>query len=72
MNDRKPMQLRLPTHLAEFIRCEAQENYTSRNAEVVRAVMLLKELKTLRAAHGDMTERAALRAAMDRATQPTT
>lgn len=38
MNDRKPMQLRLPTELKAWIAAQAYENGSSQNSEVIRAV----------------------------------
>ncbi len=32
------MTVRIPTEMAEFIKREAKENYTSRNAEIVRTI----------------------------------
>jgi len=38
MNDRKPMQLRLPTDLKAWIKAEADRNGSSQNSEVIRAI----------------------------------
>lgn len=38
MKDRKPMQLRLPTDLKDWIKAEAEKNGSSQNSEVIRAV----------------------------------
>jgi predicted HicB family RNase H-like nuclease len=50
MTDRKPLQLRLPSDLKDWLALQAEKNGSSQNSEVIRA----------------------LRAAMDRNTQPTT
>ncbi|SFB82137.1 Arc family DNA-binding protein [Tropicimonas isoalkanivorans] len=38
MNDRKPMQLRLPADLKDWIKAQAEKNGSSQNSEVIRAV----------------------------------
>lgn len=38
MNDRKPLQLRLPADLKEWVAAEAEKNGSSQNSEIVRAV----------------------------------
>lgn len=38
MNDRKPMQLRLPPDLKAWIMAEADKNGCSMNSEVIRAI----------------------------------
>jgi Arc/MetJ-type ribon-helix-helix transcriptional regulator len=38
MKDRKPMQLRLPTDLKDWIKAESEKNGSSQNSEVIRAV----------------------------------
>lgn len=38
MNDRKPMQLRLPVDLKAWIASQADQNGSSQNSEVIRAV----------------------------------
>ncbi|WBU51876.1 Arc family DNA-binding protein [Paracoccus sp. SCSIO 75233] len=38
MTDRKPMQIRLPADLKEWIAGQASENGSSQNSEVIRAV----------------------------------
>ncbi len=38
MNDRKPMQLRLPVDLKAWIAAQATQNASSQNSEIVRAV----------------------------------
>jgi predicted HicB family RNase H-like nuclease len=38
MKDRKPMQLRLPRELKDWIKAEAEKNGSSQNSEIIRAV----------------------------------
>lgn len=38
MNDRKPMQLRLPPDLKAWLKAQAEKNGASQNSEVIRAV----------------------------------
>ena len=38
MNDRKPMQLRLPPDLKTWIQAQAQKNGASQNSEIIRAI----------------------------------
>lgn len=38
MNARKPLQLRLPSALKEWLETEAAKNGSSQNSEVVRAI----------------------------------
>ena len=38
MNDRKPVQLRLPSDLKAWIAAQAEQNASSQNSEIVRAV----------------------------------
>jgi hypothetical protein len=38
MSDRKPLQLRLPPDLKEWLRDEADRNGASQNSEVIRAI----------------------------------
>lgn len=38
MKDRKPMQLRLPTDLKDWIKAESEKNGSSQNSEIIRAV----------------------------------
>lgn len=38
MDDRKPVQLRLPVDLKEWIEAQAEKNGSSQNSEIVRAV----------------------------------
>lgn len=37
-DDEVRMTVRLPMHVAKYLDAEARENFTSRNAEVVRAI----------------------------------
>jgi len=38
MSDRKPMQLRLPRDVKDWIRAQAEQNGSSQNSEIIRAV----------------------------------
>lgn len=38
MTDRKPMQLRLPPDLKDWLKAEAEKNGASQNSEVIRAL----------------------------------
>jgi predicted HicB family RNase H-like nuclease len=38
MNDRKPMQLRLPPDLKAWLTAQADKNGASQNSEVIRAI----------------------------------
>lgn len=38
MIERKPIQLRLPTDLKDWIKAEADKNGSSQNSEVIRAI----------------------------------
>ena len=38
MNDRKPMQLRLPADLKAWLAEQAKKNGSSQNSEVIRAI----------------------------------
>lgn len=38
MNDRKPLQLRLPPDLKAWLKAEAEKNGASQNSEVIRAL----------------------------------
>lgn len=38
MTNRKPMQLRLPLDLKNWLKAEAEKNGSSQNSEVIRAV----------------------------------
>lgn len=43
MNCRKPMQLRLPKELKEWIKAESDRNGSSQNSEVIRAIRAAKD-----------------------------
>lgn len=43
MNNRKPMQLRLPQELKEWIKAESDRNGNSQNSEVIRAIRAAKD-----------------------------
>lgn len=43
MNSRKPMQLRLPQELKEWIKAESDRNGNSQNSEVIRAIRDAKD-----------------------------
>lgn len=43
MNSRKPMQLRLPEELKEWIKAESDRNGNSQNSEVIRAIRAAKD-----------------------------
>ena len=43
MNYRKPMQLRLPEDLKEWIKAESDRNGSSQNSEVIRAIRAAKD-----------------------------
>lgn len=53
MNCRKPMQLRLPEELKEWIKAESDRNGSSQNSEVIRAIRAAKDqrLDTQSSAH---------------------
>ncbi|GLS88273.1 hypothetical protein GCM10010873_32470 [Cypionkella aquatica] len=38
MTDRKPLQLRLPHDLKNWLKAEAEKNGASQNSEIVRAI----------------------------------
>jgi len=38
MNDRKPLQLRLPSEVKAWLSAEAERNGSSQNSEVIRAL----------------------------------
>jgi Arc/MetJ-type ribon-helix-helix transcriptional regulator len=46
MNSRKPMQLRLPQELKEWIKAESDRNGNSQNSEVIRAIRAAKDRRT--------------------------
>ncbi len=43
MNSRKPMQLRLPHELKEWIKSESNRNGNSQNSEIIRAIRAAKD-----------------------------
>jgi hypothetical protein len=43
MNSRKPMQLRLPQELKEWIKSESGRNGNSQNSEIIRAIRAAKD-----------------------------
>jgi predicted HicB family RNase H-like nuclease len=45
MTDRKPMQLRLPPDLKEWLAQEAEKNGSSQNSEVIRAIRVAQTLQ---------------------------
>lgn len=46
MNSRKPMQLRLPHELKEWIKSESGRNGNSQNSEIIRAIRAAKDRGT--------------------------
>ena len=46
MNSRKPMQLRLPQELKEWIKAESDRNGNSQNSEVIRAIRAAKDRRS--------------------------
>ena len=46
MNSRKPMQLRLPQELKEWIKTESDRNGNSQNSEVIRAIRAAKDRRS--------------------------
>jgi Arc/MetJ-type ribon-helix-helix transcriptional regulator len=46
MKSRKPMQLRLPQELKEWIKAESDRNGNSQNSEVIRAIRAAKDRRT--------------------------
>lgn len=38
MSDRKPLQLRLPKELKDWIAAQAADNVSSQNSEIIRAI----------------------------------
>lgn len=58
MTERKPLQLRLPTDLKDWLKAEAEKNGASQNSEIIRAVraaQLRTEAKAM-LFHADMLE----------------
>lgn len=43
MTDRKPLQLRLPPDLREWVKAEADKNASSQNSEIIRALRAAME-----------------------------
>jgi len=43
MHCREPLMLRLPKELKDWVKEEAQRNYSSQNSEVVRALLAAKK-----------------------------
>ncbi len=54
MNSRKPMQLRLPQELKEWIKEESDRNGNSQNSEVIRAIRAAKDRRSTRGAIGNI------------------
>lgn len=54
MNSRKPMQLRLPQELKEWIKAESDRNGNSQNPEVIRAIRAAKDRRSMRGAIGNI------------------
>ncbi|MCE8508488.1 MULTISPECIES: Arc family DNA-binding protein [unclassified Phaeobacter] len=46
MKSRKPMQLRLPQELKEWIKAESDRNGNSQNSEVIRAIRAAKDRRS--------------------------
>lgn len=58
MTDRKPLQLRLPADLKDWLKAEAEKNGASQNSEIIRALraaQLRDEAKAL-LHHADLLE----------------
>ncbi|MEZ0467287.1 Arc family DNA-binding protein [Phaeobacter sp. SYSU ZJ3003] len=55
MNSRKPMQLRLPQELKEWIKAESDRNGNSQNSEVIRAIRAAKDRRSAPSAIGNIT-----------------
>lgn len=54
MNSRKPMQLRLPQELKEWIKTESDRNGNSQNSEVIRAIRAAKDRRSTRGTIGNI------------------
>ncbi|AUR12193.1 Arc-like DNA binding protein domain protein [Phaeobacter inhibens] len=54
MNSRKPMQLRLPQELKEWIKAESDRNGNSQNSEVIRAIRAAKDRRSTPGAIGNV------------------
>ncbi|WP_417259358.1 Arc family DNA-binding protein [Celeribacter sp.] len=55
MSSRKPMQLRLPQELKEWIKAESDRNGNSQNSEVIRAIRAAKDRCSASSAFGKIT-----------------
>ncbi|KEJ89628.1 Arc family DNA-binding protein [Sulfitobacter donghicola] len=55
MNSRKPMQLRLPQELKEWIKAESDRNGNSQNSEVIRAIRAAKDRRSAPGGFGKIT-----------------
>ncbi|UWR06227.1 Arc family DNA-binding protein [Ruegeria sp. B32] len=55
MTNRKPMQLRLPQELKEWIKAESDRNGNSQNSEVIRAIRAAKDRRSALGAFGKIT-----------------
>lgn len=55
MNSRKPMQLRLPQELKEWIKAESDRNGNSQNSEVIRAIRAAKDRRSATGVFGKIT-----------------
>ncbi len=53
MNSRKPMQLRLPQELKEWIKAESDRNGNSQNSEVIRAIRAAKDRRSMLRSSGN-------------------
>ncbi|MGS4982581.1 MULTISPECIES: Arc family DNA-binding protein [Pseudosulfitobacter] len=54
MNSRKPMQLRLPQELKEWIKAESDRNGNSQNSEVIRAIRAAKDRRSTLGSFGNV------------------
>ena len=54
MKSRKPMQLRLPQELKEWIKAESDRNGNSQNSEVIRAIRAAKDRRSTSGAIGNI------------------
>lgn len=54
MISRKPMQLRLPQELKEWIKAESDRNGNSQNSEVIRAIRAAKDRRSTLGAIGNI------------------
>ncbi len=53
MESRKPMQLRLPQELKEWIKAESDRNGNSQNSEVIRAIRAAKDKRSMLRSSGN-------------------